>query len=103
MDTGCPTGDISAPNSDGYCSYIPALDGYTHEHKPYDPGSGFLHWLHIVISNAKAFILGTYHGLSKKYLQSYLDEYSFRFCRCDFGPTLLERLTLAVSLSRLAD
>ena len=89
--------------SDGYCSYIPALDGYTHEHKSYDPDSGFLHWLHIVISNAKAFILGTYHGLSKKYLQSYLDEYSFRFCRRGFGLGLLERLTLAVSLSRLAD
>ena len=46
--------------------------------------------------------LGTYHGLSKN-LQSYLDEYSFRFCRRDFGPALLERLTLAISLSRLAD
>lgn len=95
--------DGNEVHSDGYCSYIPALDGYTHEHKSYDPHSGFLHWLHIVISNAKAFILGTYHGLSKKYLQSYLDEYSFRFCRRDFGPALLECLTLAVSLSRLAD
>lgn len=95
--------DGSEIHSDGYCSYIPALDSYTHEHKLYDPDSGFLHWLHIVISNAKAFILGTYHGLSKKYLQSYLDEYSFRFCRRDFGAALLERLTLAVSLSHLAD
>lgn len=60
-------------HSDGYCNYIPALNGYTHEHKSYDPDSGSLHWLHIVISNAKAFILGTYHGLSKKYLQSYLE------------------------------
>lgn len=95
--------DGSEVHSDGYCSYIPALDGLIHEHKPYAPDSGFPYWLHIVISNAKVFILGTYHDLSKKYLQSYLTEYSFRFCRCDFGPTLLERLTLAVSLSRLAD
>ena len=95
--------DGSEIHSDGYCSYIPALDVFTHEHKPYDPDSGLLHWLHIVISNAKAFILGTYHGLPKKYLQSYLDEYSFRFCRRNFGPALLERLTLAVSLSHLAD
>lgn len=92
--------DGSEVHSDGYCSYIPALDGYAHEHKPYDPDSSFLHWLHIVISNAKALILGTYHGLSKKYLQSHLDEYSFRFCRRHLGPALLERLTLAVSLSR---
>ena len=89
--------------SDGYRCDIPALEGYTHEHRSYDPDSGLLHWLHIVISNAKAFILGTYHGLPKKYLQSYLDEYSFRFSRCDFAPALFKRLTLAVSLSRLAD
>lgn len=89
--------------SDGYCSYIPALENYTHEYQPYAPDSGLLHWLHIVISNAKAFILGTYHGLSKKYFQSYLDEYSFRFSRRDFGAALLKRLTLAVSLSRPAE
>ena len=89
--------------SDGYCSYIPALKNYAHEYQPYDPDSGLLRWLHIVISNAKAFILGTYHGLSKKYFQSYLDEYSFRFCRRDFGVALLERLTLAVSLSHPAE
>ena len=84
--------DGSEIHSDGYCSYILALEGYTHEHKPYDSDS-----------NAKAFILGTHHGLSKKYLQSYLDEYSFRFSRRDFGAALLERLTLAISLSHLAD
>ncbi len=85
--------DGSEIHSDGYCSYIPALEGYTHEYQPYVLIPAFLHWLHIVISNAKAFILGTYHGLSKKYLQSYLDEYSFRFSRRNFGPALLERLT----------
>ena len=42
----------STIHSDGYGSYIPALEGYTHEHKPYDPNSGLLHWLHIVISNS---------------------------------------------------
>ena len=93
----------SVIHSDGYRSYIPALEGYTHEHRSYDPDSGLLHWLHIVISNAKAFILGTYHGLPKKHLQSYLDEYSFRFSRRDFGPALFKRLTLAVSLSCSAD
>ena len=49
----------STIHSDGYGSYIPALEGYTHKHKPYDPHSGLLHWLHIVISNAKAFLLDT--------------------------------------------
>ena len=91
--------DGSVIHSDGYRSYIPALEGYTHEHKPYDPDSGLLHWLHIIISNAKAFILGTYHGLPQKYLQSYLDEYTFRFCRRDFGPALTDRLVIASGTS----
>ena len=89
----------STIRSDGYRSYIPALKGYNHEHKPYDPNSGLLHWLHIVIGNAKAFILGTYHGLPKNNLQAYLDEYCFRFSRRFFGPNLLMRLTLAVATS----
>ena len=95
--------DDSMIHSDGYRSSIPALEGYTHEHSSYDPGSGLLHWLHIVVSNAKAFILGTYHGLPKKHLQSYLDEFSFRFSRRNFGGALLERLTLSVALSRPAE
>lgn len=67
--------------------------------KSYDPNSGLLHWLHVVISNAKAFILGTYHGLPKESLQSYLNEYCFRLSRRFFGPALLERLALAVGTS----
>ena len=89
----------STIRSDGYRSYIPALEGYTHEHKPYNPKSGLLHWLHVVISNATAFILGTYHGLPKTNLQSYLDEFCFRFSRRSFGPALLERLVLAIGTS----
>ena len=91
--------DSSVIRSDGYRSYIPALESYTHKHRSYDPNSGLLHWLHIVISNAKAFILGTYHGLPQKYLQSYLDKYSFRFSHRDFGGALVERLTLSIALS----
>lgn len=89
----------STIRSDGYRSFIRALEGDTHEHKPYDPNSGLLHWLHIVISNAKAFIRGTYHGLPKENLQSYLDKYCFRFSRHNFGGALLERLTFAVGIS----
>jgi hypothetical protein len=33
----------------------------------------YLYWLHTIISNVKAFIGGTYHGLDKKYLQRYFD------------------------------
>jgi len=89
----------SVIRSDGYRSYIPALESYIHEHKFYDPNSGLLHWLHIMISNAKAFILGTYHGLRKDSLQSYLDECCFRFNRRSFGGAVLDRLALAIGSS----
>jgi len=52
-----------------------------------------------MIGNAKAFILGTYYGLPKDNLQSYLDEFCFRFSRRSFGPALLDRLVLAVGTS----
>lgn len=89
----------SAIHSDGYRSYIPALEGYDHIYKNYDPDSGMLHWLHIMISNAKAFILGTYHGLPQKNLQEYLDEFCYRFSRRSFGPARLERLVAAICSS----
>ena len=92
----------STIHSDGYRSYIPALQEYKHEHKVYDPNSGMLHWLHIVISNAKSFILGTYHGLPHDNLQHYMDEFAFRFSRRMFGDELTLRLALAVARSRMA-
>lgn len=75
--------------SDGYPSYIPALEEYTHEHKTCDPKSGILHRLHVVVSHAKEFLLGTYYGLSKDHLQPYLDEFAFRFSDRSFGAQLI--------------
>src|SRR5436190_13074561 len=40
-----------------------------------------LPWLHRVFSNLKVWALGVYHGLRRKPLQSYLDEFVFRFNR----------------------
>ena len=89
--------------SDGYRSYGPALTDYDHQPKTYDPENGMLRWLHIMIGNAKAFILGTYHGLPQKYLGDYLNEFCFRFSRRGFGEDLFHRLALAAAGSYLAD
>lgn len=51
-----------------------------------------LDWTHILISNAKTFILGTYHGLAKRYLQAYFDEFCFRFNRRQSISQLFSRL-----------
>ena len=50
-------------------------EGYEQHGKKYDPQSNpeHLHWLRAVISNLKAFISGTYHGLGKKHLRRYFD------------------------------
>ena len=83
-------------------SYIPALTGYDHQYEKFDPKTENLQWLHTIISNAKAFILGTYHSLPKKNLQDYLNEFSFRFTRRGFGGALFDRLALAMVGSPLA-
>ena len=38
-------------------------------------------WVHKFISNAKAWLLGTHHGVDAKYLGAYLAEYTYRFNR----------------------
>ena len=61
------------------------LSGYKHEvvvaSKDKEKAREMLHWVDTIISNAKAYILGTYHGLPKKYLQRYLDEFCYRLNR----------------------
>lgn len=37
-----------------------------------------LPWLHTFVSLSRRFLMGTYHGVSPKYLQLYLDELTFR-------------------------
>ena len=40
-----------------------------------------LPWVHRIFSNLKIWGLGVYHGLRRQHLQSYLDEFVFRFNR----------------------
>lgn len=58
-------------------------------------GEKLLHWTHIIISNAKAFVTGTFHGLDEKHLQQYLDEFCYRFNRRHREAELFDRLLLA--------
>ena len=88
--------------SDGHSSYKPLAEiGYIHKPKVYykEDKEEFLKSLHKMIGNAKAFILGTYHGLDKIYLQSYFDEFCFRFNR-RFNPNeIFDRLLNACVLA----
>ena len=57
-------------------------------------------WTHILISNAKAFILGTFHGIGRKHLQTYLDEFCYRFNRRWWERQLFDRLATACVSSK---
>ncbi len=59
------------------------------------PDFAFLKWINIVVSNAKAFILGTYHGVQKKHLQKYLNEYCYRLNRRWWRDQGFDRLLMA--------
>ena len=56
---------------------------YLHDFEvlPADSSDSKLHWIHQIIGNAKHIILGTYHGLRRGDLQTYLDEFCYRFNR----------------------
>ena len=83
--------------SDNYSSLKKGLaEKYFVKYETYSPEKDMLKHLHRAISNMKAFIDGTYHGVTKQYLQEYLDEYSFRYNRRRFGVHLFERLAVAV-------
>ena len=89
-------------HSDALGSFRAALQGkYVHHYQVFDKDSGALRWVHILISNAKSFLLGTYHGVGKKHLQSYFDEFAFRFNRRFWPQQLFPRLISAVAASNI--
>ena len=68
--------------TDGWAGYSGA-PGITHD--PHVVGSMAAHivlpWTHRIFANLKRWALGVYHGLRRKHLQTYLDEFVFRFNR----------------------
>ena len=89
-------------HSDALGSFRAALQGeYVHHYQVFDKDCGALHWIHILISNVKSFLLGTYHGIGKKHLQRYFDEFAFRFNRRFWPQQLFSRLVSAVAASNI--
>ena len=70
--------------TDGHASYggLQAL-GYRHDPKVVGLMAAHLvlPWVHRAFALLKRWGLGVYHGLRRKYVQTYLDEYCFRFNR----------------------
>ena len=68
--------------TDGWAAY-PGAPGVTHDPHVVGPMAAHivLPWAHRLFANLKRWALGVYHGLRRKHLQSYLDEFAFRFNR----------------------
>ena len=65
--------------SDGFSSYR-GLAGFFHRRKIVGSMAAhvLLPWIHRVFANFKRWALGTYHGVRKRHLRRYLDEFVFR-------------------------
>jgi hypothetical protein len=85
-------------NTDADSAYQ-ALKNVDHEQRKMDALPGeldrWLPWVHRFIANAKAWLIGTHHGVSAKYFGRYLAEYAFRFNRRHDPDGLLSRAIAA--------
>src|SRR6202140_3821778 len=68
--------------TDGHASY-PGLSGYRHDPRIVGTMAGriVLPWSHRAFSLLKRWALGTYHGLRRKHIDTYLNEFVFRYNR----------------------
>jgi len=75
----------SVVKSDGWRGYSTyALEGYKHNRTVQVLADGekkYAPHIHRAFGNLKTWLNGTHHGVNPKYLQSYLDEYVFRYNR----------------------
>jgi transposase len=90
--------------TDDYVSYDGLeMQGYAHKRirhsqKVYVSGDVHTNTIEGFWSTVKRGIGGVYHNVSAKYLQTYLDEYCFRYNRRDQGNMLFKRILEQVSL-----
>ena len=87
-------------NTDGWDGYRRLNRSGGYHHQRFVQGKNrelkpILPHIHRVFSNLKAWLHGTHHGrIEQKYLQAYLNEYTFRFNRRFWpGPAFLRALT----------
>lgn len=85
--------------SDGASIYAAGAKAHQAGHKvtPSDDPEApkVFHWINTVISLAKTFLDGTYHGRGRARRQLYLEEFSYRFNRRYLGTPIADRLLTA--------
>ena len=58
-----PRSEIHSDALESFCATL--QETYDHHYQIFDRDSGALRWIHILISNAKSFLLGTCHDIGK--------------------------------------
>ena len=94
---GTIQGDRTTVWTDDWSGYLP-LGRHGVKHRSQIQGAPeraakILPWAHIVASNLKAWLLGTFRGVSPKHLQHYLDEFTYRFSRRSIAEKLFFYVT----------
>ncbi len=78
-----PGSHVTTDGNPGYAN-LKAL-GYKHKyiamHGDPEKLNKYLPTIHVIFSNLKTWLLGTFHSVSERHLQAYLNEYVFRFNR----------------------
>ena len=90
--------------TDGFASYKSQKlkKNYFHDFENFnkDDDQSPMKWIHKIISNAKAFINGTPHGLRTDSLQAFLDEFCYRFNRRYIPRLMPEKLIASMILTK---
>ena len=88
---------VFSDQSTSYVNISDYVDIHITEKSSKETTISTLKWVHIAISNAKRTLLGIYHKIKGKYLQSYLDEFCYKLNRRNFGQNLFNRVVVAIS------
>lgn len=86
---------VDTDHSTSYTNFADLVKEHRPKVIPKEDIGKLLPWVHIAISNAKRLLLNTYHDLKPDYLQSYLNEFCYKFNRRYFGNSLFDRVLVA--------
>ena len=82
-----------------YEKYAEILPWYQKKYFAENEVRRHLNRIRMAASKAEAFLAETYHRVSKKHLQAYLNEFCYRYCRRRDGGQLFNRLLTACALT----
>ena len=84
--------------SDGFRAFAglnKVVDKHSSEVIPSKEAHKKLPWVHTQIANVKRQLLGTHHSINRKYLQNYLNEFTYKLNRRNFQSDMFDRFIIA--------